>query len=72
MHNTLADQINALAARYNCPRKVHGNYNGQIFFFFFCKSIVQKWQNFRTEIIDLVLISRAWSCLSQGPARVKL
>lgn len=35
MHNTLADQINALAARYNCPRKVHGNYNGQIFFFFF-------------------------------------
>lgn len=68
-YNTLVKQINVLAVGWNYPFKVQRNCTGQIAL---CMNKVQRRQDFSTEIIDFVLFSRAWSCLSQGPARVKL
>lgn len=69
MCNTLVEQINVLAVRRNYSYKVKWNCIGQISL---CMPKVLWWQDFRKEIIEFVLISRAQSYLSQGPARVKL
>lgn len=69
MYNALVKWINVQAVGWNYLYKVQEKYTGQISL---CTPKVQRWQDFRTEIIDFVLSSGAWSCLSQGPARVKL
>lgn len=70
IYNALVKQINVPAVGWNYSYKVQQDYcTGQISL---CVPKVQRWQDFWAEIIDFVLISWAWSCLSQGHARVKL